>query len=130
MLRHASVKKAIDLNRYRFNLIRYTDAKPNLHKPNAITEGRLTVLKTDVKAQGELRQTLNILLLQLTARRQSRRKYEEKNKEQRKETNSNFQTMIPRELYEEISSFLKEIGMTKVQFIKEAYELIKEKRKN
>ena len=54
-----------------------------------------------------------------TARRQSRRKYEEKNKEQRKETNSNFQTMIPRELYEEISSFLKEIGMTKVQFIKE-----------
>lgn len=38
--------------------------------------------------------------------------------------------MIPRELYEEISSFLKEIGMTKVQFIKEAYELIKEKRKN
>lgn len=65
-----------------------------------------------------------------TARRQSRRKYEEKNKEQRKETNSNFQTMIPRELYEEISSFLKEIRMTKVQFIKEAYELIKEKRKN
>ena len=58
MLRHASVKKATDLNRYRFNLIRYTDAKPNLHKPNAITEGRLTVLKTDVKAQGELRQTL------------------------------------------------------------------------
>ena len=52
MLRHASVKKATDLNRYRFNLIRYTDAKPNLHKPNAITEGRLTVLKTDVKAQG------------------------------------------------------------------------------
>ena len=65
-----------------------------------------------------------------TARRQSRRKYEKKNKEQRKETNSNLQTMIPRELYEEISSFLKEIGMTKVQFIKEAYELIKEKRKN
>lgn len=62
-----------------------------------------------------------------TARRQSRRKYEEKNKEQRKETNSNFQTMIPRELYEEISSFLKEIGMTKVQFIKEGYKYLKEK---
>ena len=62
-----------------------------------------------------------------TARRQSRRKYEEKNKEQRKEANGNFQTMIPRELYEGISSFLKEIRMTKVQFIKEAYELIKEK---
>ena len=62
-----------------------------------------------------------------TARRQSRRKYEEKNKEQRKETNSNFQTMIPRELYEEISSFLKEIGMTKVQFIKEGYEYLIQK---
>lgn len=62
-----------------------------------------------------------------TARRQSRRKYEEKNKEQRKETNSNFQTMIPRELYEKISSFLKEIGMTKVQFIKEGYEYLIQK---
>ena len=62
-----------------------------------------------------------------TARRQSRRKYEEKNKEQRKEANGNFQTMIPRELYEEITAYLKDIGMTKVQFIKEAYELIKEK---
>lgn len=62
-----------------------------------------------------------------TARRQSRRKYEEKNKEQRKETNSNFQTMIPRELYEEITAYLKDIGMTKVQFIKEAYELIRER---
>ena len=62
-----------------------------------------------------------------TARRQSRRKYEEKNKEQRKEANGNFQTMIPRELYEEITAYLKDIGMTNVQFIKEAYELIKEK---
>lgn len=49
-----------------------------------------------------------------TARRQSRRKYEEKNKEQRKEANGNFQTMIPRELYEEITAYLKDIGMTKV----------------
>ena len=62
-----------------------------------------------------------------TARRQSRRKYEEKNKEQRKEANGNFQPMIPLELYEEITEYLKDIGMTKVQFIKEAYELIKEK---
>ena len=49
-----------------------------------------------------------------TARRQSRRKYEEKNKEQRKEANGNFQTMITRELYEEITAYLKDIGMTKV----------------
>jgi len=37
--------------------------------------------------------------------------------------------MIPRELYEEISSFLKEIRMTKVQFIKEGYQYLKEKHK-
>ena len=64
-----------------------------------------------------------------TARRQSRRKYEEKNKEQRKEANGNFQTMIPRELYEENTAYLKDIGMTKVEFIKEGCELVKEKHK-
>lgn len=37
--------------------------------------------------------------------------------------------MIPRELNEKITAYLKDIGMTKVQFIKEAYELIKEKNK-
>ena len=30
-------------NHYLFNLISYTDAKPNLQKPNAIMESRLTV---------------------------------------------------------------------------------------
>ena len=36
----------------------------------------------------------------------------------RKEKNANFQTMIPRELFEEINVFLTEKGMTKVDFIK------------
>lgn len=49
-----------------------------------------------------------------TASRVARRKYEEKNKELRKEKNANFQTMIPRELFEEINAFLTERGMTKV----------------
>ena len=35
-----------------------------------------------------------------TSRRVARRKYEEKNKELRKEKSANFQTMIPRELFE------------------------------
>ena len=56
-----------------------------------------------------------------TSRRVARRKYEEKNKELRKEKNANFQTMIPRELFEEINAFLNEKGMTKVEFIKKAY---------
>ena len=60
-----------------------------------------------------------------TSKRVARRKYEEKNKELRKEKNANFQTMIPRELFEEIDVFLNEKGMTKVDFIKKAYEIMK-----
>ena len=60
-----------------------------------------------------------------TSRRVARRKYEEKNKELRKERRANFQTMIPRELYEEINVFLTENGKTKVDFIKEAYQIMK-----
>ena len=55
----------------------------------------------------------------------ARRKYEEKNKELRKEKNANFQTLIPRELFEEINPFLTVKGMTKVDFIKKAYEIVK-----
>ena len=47
-----------------------------------------------------------------------------KNKELRKEKNANFQTMIPRELFEEINAFLTERGMTKVDFIKKAFEVM------
>ena len=60
-----------------------------------------------------------------TSKRVARRKYEEKNKELRKEKNANFQTMIPRELFEEINALLTEKGMTKVEFIKKAYEIMK-----
>ena len=60
-----------------------------------------------------------------TSKRLARRKYEEKNKELRKEKNANYQTMIPRELFEEINAFLIEKGMTKVEFIKKAYEIMK-----
>lgn len=62
-----------------------------------------------------------------TPRRAARRKYEEKNKELRKEKNANFQTMIPRELFDEINAFLTENCMTKVDFIKQAYQLMKNK---
>ena len=42
-----------------------------------------------------------------TSKRVARRKYEEKNKELCKEKNANFQTMIPRELFEEITRFYR-----------------------
>ena len=63
-----------------------------------------------------------------TASRVARRKYEEKNKKLRKEKNANFQTMIPREIFEEINVFLTEKGMTKVDFIKKAYEAMQNKK--
>ena len=60
-----------------------------------------------------------------TPQRVANRKYEEKNKEKRRATSGNFQTMIPRELYEELNAFLKERNITKVEFIKRAFEMMK-----
>ena len=60
-----------------------------------------------------------------TPQRVANRKYEEKNKNKRKQTSGNFQTMIPRDLFVEINAFLKERNMTKVDFIKKAYEMLK-----
>ena len=60
-----------------------------------------------------------------TPQREANRKYEAKNKDKRKQSSGNFQTMIPRELYNEINTFLKERKMTKVDFIKKAYGIMK-----
>lgn len=60
-----------------------------------------------------------------TPQRIARRKYEEKNKEKRRAASGNFQTMIPRDLYDELNVFLKERNITKVDFIKKAYEIMK-----
>ena len=65
-----------------------------------------------------------------TPQRTARRKYEEVNKEKRKQTSGNFGTMIPRSLFEEINAFLKETGFTKVQLVKAGYKaLLEEKEK-
>ena len=60
-----------------------------------------------------------------TPQRVANRKYEEKNKAKRQAASGNFQTMIPRELFDEITVFLRERNMTKVDFIKKAYEIMK-----
>ncbi len=57
-----------------------------------------------------------------TPQRLANRKYEEKNKEKRKATSGNFQTMISRELFDEINAFLKKYGYTKVELIQAGYE--------
>ena len=60
-----------------------------------------------------------------TSQRVANRKYEAKNKEKRQAASGNFQTMIPRDLFDEINAFLKERNMSKVDFIKKAYEFMK-----
>ena len=49
-----------------------------------------------------------------TPQRRANRKYEVKNKEKRKAKCGNFQSMIPRELFDEINAFLKENGIMTV----------------
>ena len=61
-----------------------------------------------------------------TPMRETRRRYEERNKEQRKQKSGNFGTMIPRELFEEINSFLKRYGYTKVQLIEAGYKALQD----
>ena len=60
-----------------------------------------------------------------TPQRVANRKYEEKNKQKRQAASGNFQTMIPRDLFDEINAFLKDRNMSKVDFIKKAYEFMK-----
>ena len=60
-----------------------------------------------------------------TPQRVANRKYEEKNKEKRQAASGNFQTMIPRELFDELNAFLKERRISKVEFIKKAFEMMK-----
>ena len=64
-----------------------------------------------------------------TPGRESRRRYEERNKEKRKAKSGNFGTMIPRELLEEINTFLKEYNLTKVKLIEEGYTILQDKVK-
>ena len=60
-----------------------------------------------------------------TPQRVANRKYEAKNKQKRQAASGNFQTMIPRDLFDEINAFLKERNMSTVDCIKTAAELIK-----
>ncbi len=57
----------------------------------------------------------------------SRRNYEERNKDKRKEASGNFQTMLPRAEFDEINEFLKKHNISKVCFLREGFRLIKEK---
>jgi len=60
-----------------------------------------------------------------TPTRIAHRRYEEKNKEKRRAASGNFQTMIPRKLFDELNAYLKEHHISKVDFIKNAFEMMK-----
>ena len=59
-----------------------------------------------------------------TPARLARRRYEEKIKDKRKALSGNFGTMIPRPLFEEINTFLKENKITKVRLIQEGFKAL------
>ena len=64
-----------------------------------------------------------------TPQRMANRRYEEENKQKRRETCCNLQTMIPRELFDEVNAFLKENGLTKVKIIECGYDDLREQAK-
>jgi len=61
----------------------------------------------------------------LTPMQRARKKYEETHKKERKQTNGQFTTSVPREMYDEINEFLEKHKVTKVQLIFEGYESLK-----
>ncbi len=62
-----------------------------------------------------------------TPLRETRRRYEERNKEVRRSRSGNFQAMLPKDDYDDVVSFVESNNLSKVQFIKEALELMKQK---
>lgn len=62
-----------------------------------------------------------------TPARENRRRYEERNKEKRQLTSKSFQAMLPRAEFEEIEQFVFENGLSKVQYVRESLELMKQK---
>ena len=61
-----------------------------------------------------------------TPMRESRRRYEEKHKETRKERNRVWGTSLARECAEEIDEFLKAHNISKVDLIYAGYEALKQ----
>lgn len=61
-----------------------------------------------------------------TPMRESRRRYEEKHKETRKERNRVWGTSLAREYAEEIDEFLKAHNISKVDLIYAGYEALKQ----
>jgi hypothetical protein len=64
----------------------------------------------------------------LTPMQIARRKYEEKNKEERKAASVQFSTFLPRKNFEEINEFLQKYKISKVDLIYAGFCTLKEQR--
>ena len=63
---------------------------------------------------------------QLTPKQKARQKYELLHKEERDKATKQFNTRLPVEEYDEITSFLKRKGIAKVDLIRIGYQTLKE----
>ena len=62
----------------------------------------------------------------LTPKQKARQKYELLHKEEREKATKQFNTRLPIEEFNEITSFLKEKGIPKVDLIRIGYQTLKE----
>lgn len=60
-----------------------------------------------------------------TPEREAKRRYEQRNKEQRKATSSLFGTMMPKAEVEEMNEFIAKYDISKVFLIRVGYEVVK-----
>lgn len=63
-----------------------------------------------------------------TPMREIRRKYEQRNKEKRKEAHRQFNTHVATDKYVEIDEFLSKNNITKVELILAGYETLKKQK--
>ena len=65
---------------------------------------------------------------QLTPKQKARQKYELLHKEEREKATKQFNTRLPVKEYDEITSFLKAEGISKVELIRIGYQALKKEK--
>ena len=63
----------------------------------------------------------------ITPMKKARRKYEDVHKDERKEATGQFNTRLPRPIFDEINGFLKEYGIPKIELIYAGYAVLRER---
>lgn len=62
---------------------------------------------------------------EISAKKKARRKYEDVHKNERKEATGQFNTRLPRPVWDEINAFLKQYGIPKTELIYAGYETLR-----